>query len=285
MSNSSYLRLSLINILRTWALALVIAPALLVLFTSLLQNNFDTGAPIHLSLTHYSSWAQPAYINILTRSITQAFITTLICLVIGYPTAITIARLKPRHRTIALFMIILPFWTSALIRTYAIVALLKAKGLINTILLTTGVIDQPLALLYSNTAVIIGCVYDLLPFMILPLYTSISKLDPDLILAAKDLGASNSRLYLKIILPLTAPGIMAGSLLVFLPSITLFYIPILLGGAKSMLVGNLIADQFLAIHQWPAGAASSVLLTATVLFAIALFRRMSKQKLSEDLFR
>lgn len=285
MNNSSYLRHSLITILRTWALALIIAPILLVLVTSLLQNDFKPHTAIDLTLAHYSAWAQPAYIKILTRSITQAFITTLICLVIGYPTAISIARLKPRHRTIALFMIILPFWTSALIRTYAIVALLKAKGLINTILLSIGLIDQPLALLYSNTAVIIGCVYDLLPFMILPLYTSISKLDPDLILAAKDLGASNSRLYLKIILPLTAPGIMAGSLLVFLPSITLFYIPVLLGGAKSMLVGNLIADQFLVMHQWPAGAASSVLLTTTVLFTIALFRRMSKQKLSEDLLR
>lgn len=170
----------------------------------------------------------------------------------------------------------IPFWTSSLIRTYAIMILIKAKGLLNSFLLWLGIIHHPLQLLYSTPAVIIGLIYSLLPFMILPLYSSIEKLDHSLIEAARDLGASKFRVFYKIIIPLTKPGIIGGILLVFLPAMTLFYIPDILGGAKSMLLGNLIENQFLQITNWPLGAATSTLLLVFMTLLILAFWKTIK---------
>ena len=156
---------------------------------------------------------------------------------------------------------IIPFWTSSLVRTYATVIILRTNGVLNEWLLGLGLLDEPLELLYTPTAVLLGLVYALLPFMVLPLYAALEKLDPRLFEAARDLGAGRLRIFTEIVLPLTLPGIIAGSMLVFLPALGMFYIPDMLGGAKNLLVGNLIQDQFLSARNWPLGSAASVLLT------------------------
>jgi spermidine/putrescine transport system permease protein len=283
MKTNSFFKRASLSIITAWLGILALAPLLLVLFTSFLGH--DTSQLIILNLTgqNYSQLLQPLYFRILAQSLTLAFLCTLICFMIGYPAAYIIGRSKSRFKPIFILFIIIPFWTSSLIRTYAMLAILKTKGLLNTILLYLGIIHHPLQLLYSNTAVLIGCVYNLLPFMILPLYANIEKLDDRYFEAARDLGANRLQLLTRITLPLSMPGIVAGSLLVFLPAMTLFYIPVLLGGAKSMLVGNLIQNQFLTMRNWPGGSATSITLTLLMLLLILIYRHFSKGKQREGL--
>lgn len=251
-----------IGLIWVWLGIFACIPILLVLATSLLSHNVDTDfIQLHLTLQNYIALIDTVYLKIFLHSFYLSGTVTLLCLMLGYPFAYILARMDEKVRGILLLLVIIPFWTSSLIRTYAIVILLKAKGILNAFLIYLGIIHMPLQLLYTNTAVLIGLVYTLLPFMILPLYANIEKLDTELLDAARDLGASRLRMFFKIILPLTWPGILAGCMLVFLPAMSMFYIPDLLGGAKSMLVGNLIEDQFLAAHNWPSGAAVSIMLT------------------------
>jgi spermidine/putrescine transport system permease protein len=167
--------------------------------------------------------------------------------------------------------VVIPFWTSSLIRTYAMVIILKTNGVMNSFLQWLGLIQEPIQLLYTPAAVVVGLVYSLLPFMVLPLYATIEKLDMRLIEAAKDLGARNVRIFWSIIIPLTMPGIIAGSMLVFLPALGMFYIPDLLGGAKALLIGNLIQNQFLSARDWPFGAAVSVILVLVMSLLLVLY--------------
>jgi spermidine/putrescine transport system permease protein len=178
---------------------------------------------------------------------------------------------------------IIPFWTSSLIRTYALIILFKANGLLNTFLLSTGLISEPLSILYTETAVFIGLVYTLLPFMILPLYASLLKLDRRLMEAARDLGATSRHVFFHIVLPLTLPGIIAGSTMVFLPALGLFYIPDLLGGARSMLIGNFIKNQFLTTSNWPLGSAASVVLTLLMFLLLVCFFISTRRAHSGDM--
>jgi spermidine/putrescine transport system permease protein len=182
-------------------------------------------------------------------------------LLLGYPFAYLLSRSPVRWRPLLLLLVIVPFWTSSLVRIYAMMIVLKTQGLLNQALLALGLIAEPLDLLYTEPAVILGMLYTLLPFMILPLYAALEKLDDRLIEAARDLGAGKMTIFLRIVVPLTLPGIIAGSLLTFLPGLGMFYVADLLGGAKTLLVGNLIRDQFLSARDWPFGAAASVLLT------------------------
>lgn len=283
MKTSQLFRSSLLAIIFIWLGVLAFAPMLLVLITSFLSHSDQHLVQFDFTLKNYTALGEYVYYRILWQSLSLAFWVTIICLIIGYPCAYFISQLPSRIKSLALLLVILPFWTSSLIRTYAIMAILKTKGLVNSLLLALGIIHQPLQILYTNTAVLIGCVYDLLPFMVLPLYSNISKMDDRLIEAARDLGASRLRLLYRIILPLTLPGIIAGSLLVFLPTMTLFYIPALLGGAKSMLMGNLIQNQFLVLRNWPGGAATSIVLTVLMLVLIAIYRRSAKSKQDEAL--
>ena len=253
MKNRSLFQYTSITLLYCWLGLLVFVPLLLMLTTSFLTRTDSQLIVAKFSLANYAQLAQYIYFRIFLQSLELAAMTTLICFILGYPAAYIIARLPERVRSLAILFIILPFWTSSLIRTYAMLAILKTKGLVNSALLYFGIIHHPLQLLYTNAAVLIGSVYDLLPFMILPLYANIEKLDNRLLEAARDLGARRARLFLRIILPLTTPGIIAGSMLVFLPTMTLFYIPVILGGAKSILLGNLIQNQFLTIRDWPGG--------------------------------
>lgn len=259
-----------------WIALFSLIPTLLVLLVSFLSHDSIHLFDLPFTLTNYQQLFNLAYPKILIKSFYIAGSTTLLCLLIGYPFAYIVARSKSRYKSFLLLLVIIPFWTSSLIRTYAIMVILKAQGIINSLLLWAGIIHQPLQILYSNLAVFIGLTYDFLPFMVLPLYANIEKLDDTLIEAARDLGAKWPRIFRKIILPLTLPGILAGILLVFLPAMTMFYIPDLLGGAKSMLLGNLIENQFLLMTNWPVGAAISIVLIALMTLLLLIYWRLSK---------
>lgn len=263
-----------ITILLGWLVLFALIPITLIIITSLLTPSYSKTVTLPFTLANYHVLFSPVFVRILWRSLLFGITITSLSILLAYPFSWLIAR-SP-HRSLFLFLIIVPFWTSSLIRSYALIALLKYKGLINSLLLKLHIISQPMTLLYTNTAVIIGLVYTLLPYMILPISLQIEQFDFKLIDAAKDLGAKNSTIFYKIILPVTMPGIIAGSLLVFLPAMTLFYIPNLLGGAKSFLVGNLIQQQLLVIGNWPQGAATSVLLTVFLLVFAAVLSRQQK---------
>lgn len=244
----------------SWLAIFALIPTVMVLITSFLETTPSQNIVFNFTLENYAELVDLAYLKIFLRSLLIAGCCTLLCLLISYPFAYGIAHARPRYRSMLLLLVIIPFWTSSLIRTYAIMTILKTKGIINSVLLSLGIIHLPLQLLYTNTALFIGLTYTLLPFMLLPLYANMEKMDLTLIDAARDLGAKRLTVLRKILIPITMPGILAGSMMVFLPAMTLFYIPNLLGGAKSMLLGNLIQEQFLSAGNWPLGAASSVLL-------------------------
>jgi spermidine/putrescine transport system permease protein len=261
-----------------WLGLFALIPTLLVVITSFLSHDESQLFRLPFTLSNYTELFNIAYATILLKSLYLAGATVLLCLFIGYPFAYVIARTKSPYKSLLLMLVIIPFWTSSLIRTYAIMAILKVKGLLNSVLLMLGIIHHPLQLLYSNVALFIGLIYNLLPFMILPLYVNIEKLDENLLEAARDLGASWLRIFLRVVLPLTLSGILAGSLLVFLPAMTLFYIPDLLGGAKSLLLGNLIENKFLLIVNWPLGSAMSVMLTILMALMLLLYWRFSRKE-------
>lgn len=261
-----------------WLGVFALIPTLLVLVTSLLQPGDTELVRLQLTFNNYRYLFNPIYGKMFFDSIYLAGICTIICLVLGYPFAYWLAQATSRFKGILLLLVIIPFWTSSLIRSYAIVAILKTKGVLNTLLLWLGWIDEPLRMLYTSGAVLVGLVYSLLPFMILPLYANIEKLDIRLIDAARDLGANKFTVFGKIMIPLTLPGIMAGCMLVFLPAMSMFYIPDLLGGAKSMLMGNLIQKEFLAARNWPVGSAVSIALTLIMGLMLLMYSRLGKFK-------
>lgn len=260
MSERSPFKTAVVAVVAFWIVAFVLLPNLLVLAASVLTRDELRFIRPGFTLAPYRTLLSAEILGVFARSIAYAAGTTAICLAAGYPFAFLLARASSRR--LLLVLVVIPFWTSSLVRTYALIIVLKANGLINTTLLALGLIDQPLPLLYSNTAVFIGLVYTLLPFMILPLYAAMEKFDPALLEAGYDLGASRLQVLRHILLPVTLPGIIAGATMVFLPALGLFYVPDLLGGARSMLLGNLIKDQFLAARNWPLGAAASMTLTA-----------------------
>lgn len=277
MKQDNSFRLFALGTIWIWLVIFAVIPNGLVFFTSLLQQGDNELVRLQLTFDNYLGLFDAIYLKIFIHSLLLAGTCTLICLIIGYPFAYILARAKQRYKGILLFLVIIPFWTSSLIRTYAIVAILKTKGILNSLLLSLGLISQPLHILYTSSAVMIGLVYSLLPFMILPLYANIEKLDISLIDAARDLGANKYRVFVKVIIPLTLPGIIAGSMLVFLPAMSMFYIPDILGGAKSVLVGNLIQNQFLTARNWPLGSAVSVALTGLMGLMLLLYWRSAKQ--------
>ncbi len=272
-----------ISLVSFWLSLFAIIPMGLVFVCSFLKSSESSIVSFHFTLSNYIQLFDGIYFKILVRSLELASLCSLFCLILGYPAAFILARLRSRYKPLLLLLLVIPFWTSSLIRSYAMLAILKTKGLLNASLLSLGLIHQPLEILYTNTAVLIGCVYNLLPFMILPLYANIEKLDNNLLDAAQDLGANRYKTFKDIIIPLTMPGIMAGILLVFLPSITLFYIPTILGGAKNLLLGNLIENQFLVMQDWPGGAATSIILTVLMIPLIWIQQYFSKKDQEKDL--
>ncbi len=276
MNERSLFKTIVISIISLWFLIFVFVPNILVFAVSFLERHENNFVTFSFTLENYQRIFTSVYFTVFAESFRLAFISMLICLLVGYPFAYRLARLKGRVKHILFMLIIIPFWTSSLIRTYAIMIVLKTNGLLNKTLLATGIISEPLELLYTGTAVTIGMVYSLLPFMILPLYASIEKLDKVYIEAAGDLGANKIQTFIKVIIPLTMPGIIAGCILVFLPSFCLFYIPDLMGGAKELLIGNLIKNQFLSARDWPFGSAVSVVLSCIMAVLLLVYYKSTK---------
>jgi len=237
-----------------------------------------------LGLSNYARAFQPIYLEIYLRSLWMALLTTALCALLGYPVAYSLAlRVSARWRSALLLLAVIPFWTSFLIRTYAWMVILRSEGVINNLLLGLRVIEDPLHLLYTPVAVFVGLVYGELPFMILPLYAVLQKLDPTLLEAAQDLGASRWRTFRKVTLPLSSPGLIAGGILVFISSIGAFITPDLLGGARTMMVGNLIQNQFALVRDQPFGSAVAFLLTFAVLVLLLSSLRSAKRASREML--
>lgn len=219
------------------------------------------------------------YLDTFLYSVKVAAVSTFWCLLIGYPMAYAIARSKPSTRNLLLMLIILPFWTSFLLRVYAWVGLLKTNGVINNTLLALGLIDQPLTLLYTDFAVYIGIVYSYLPFMILPLYSNLEKHDLTLLEAAADLGARPFKAFFKVTLPLSMPGVVAGCLLVFIPAVGEFVIPSLLGRTDQLMIGTVLSAQFFGARNWPVAGAVAIVLLLVLLVPILLFQRYQRREL------
>jgi len=233
-----------------------------------------------LNLSNYQVlWQDSLYLSTFLYSVKVAAISTVFCLLVGYPMAYAIARCGPSTRNLFLMLIILPFWTSFLLRVYAWVGLLKTNGVINNTLLALGVIDQPLTLLYTDFAVYIGIVYSYLPFMILPLFSNLEKHDLTLLEAAADLGASPMKAFFKVTLPLSLPGIVAGCLLVFIPAVGEFVIPSLLGRTDQLMIGTVLSAQFFSARNWPVASAVAIVLLLMLLLPILLFQRYQRREL------
>ena len=257
-----------IGLLVGWLLVFAIAPNLLVLIASLLSRSEADFVGLPFSVESYERLFDPLYARVLWASIKLAGLSTLVCLAIGYPFAWWIATRPPRWRGLLLLLVIVPFWTNSLIRTYAIKWLLSKQGLVNQALQGLGLIDQPLNLLYTDLAVLLGFSYVLLPFMILPLYAVLEKLDGRLLDAAADLGANRWQRFVHVVWPLSLPGVVAGGLLVFLPAMGMFYVADVLGGARHLLIGNLVKNQFLTARDWPFGSAAATTLTVMMIVLI-----------------
>ncbi len=236
----------------------------------------SAGWESHLTLANYRELAESC-LRVYANSLGNAALATLLCLLIGYPVAFAIARAPGAWRPFLLFLVILPFWTSFLIRVYAWIALLQPSGLINRLLLAAGLVEAPVPLLYNGFSVELGLVYSYLPFMILPLYGSLSRLDETLIEAAADLGAPPWRVFLGVILPLTLPGIVAGTLLVFIPAVGEFVIPDLLGGPDTLMIGKLLWQEFFDDVDWPAASAVAVALVAVVTVPLLIAQRLAER--------
>jgi spermidine/putrescine transport system permease protein len=259
--------------LLVWLAAFVLVPMAILLFYSFCSRD-DLGRVVFtFTLANYERVLDPIYLKILGRSVGYAALTTALCVAIGYPVAWFIARQREVVRNRLLLLVMIPFWTSFLIRTYAWIAILKSEGLLNAFLQWTRIIAAPLDILYTPVAVIIGLVYAYLPFMILPIYGSAEKLDNSLVEAAHDLGAGPIRAFSSVIIPLTWPGIAAGVMLVFVPAIGMFAITDLMGGAQVPMIGNVIQNQFFRARNWPFGAALGIVFTLMFVLSYLLVQR------------
>jgi spermidine/putrescine transport system permease protein len=254
-----------------WMGLLFFIPLFIVLAVSFATRGTYGGIIWHFTLSNYIDLIHPLYGRILGQSLFFATMTTILCLLIGFPFAYYIARAPRRQQSVWLMLVLVPFWTNFLVRTYAWMLILRTEGLVNTFLLNWGVIDQPVQLLYTPFAVLLGLVYGYLPFMILPLYVACERLDPMLIDAASDLYASRVAVFRRVILPLAKPGVIAGSILVFIPTVGAFITPDLLGGARTMMIGNLIQHEYLVVRDWPLGSAVSFVLIGVVIILLTTY--------------
>ncbi|WP_339388052.1 spermidine/putrescine ABC transporter permease PotB [Vibrio caribbeanicus] len=259
-----------------WLGLFVLIPNAMIIVTSFLTRDEANLIDMVFTLDNYQRLLDPLYAKVLLHSFYMALVATLLCLVIGYPFAYIVAKMPQQWRPFMLFLVIVPFWTNSLIRTYGLKIVLGTQGIFNKSLLALDIIDKPIRIMYTESAVMIGLVYILLPFMILPLYSAIEKLDHTYIEAARDLGANKIQTLIKVILPLTMPGIIGGCLLVLLPALGMFYISDLLGGAKNLLIGNVIKSQVLNARDWPFGAATSIALTIAMAVMLYAYYRAGR---------
>lgn len=271
MKNWSKSQTAIVALVASWLVIFGIIPIILLVITSFLGQHPIDFFTVTFSVESYRELFNREYVDVLLRSLKFAAVTTLLCLLLGYPFAWLTGRLPGKYRNLVLILLMVPFWTNSLIRTYAIRMVLGKKGFINLFLMHTGIIDAPIRLLYTDWAVVVGLFYLMLPFMILPLYANIEKLDYRLVEAARDLGANFFYCFKRVVLPLTLPGIYAGCIMVFVPTMGLFYVADLLGGARQLLIGNLIKQHFLNAHNWPLGSAESVVLILIMAVMLAFY--------------
>ncbi|MDX2162243.1 MAG: ABC transporter permease [bacterium] len=256
-----------------WLGLFFVLPLLIVMVISFLTRG-RTGVQFAppITIDNYADIFSFPYIDVYWSSIGIAVVTTILCLIIGYPLAFFIATRKSRvMQNLSLFLVILPFWTNFLVRTYAIKVILGADGPINTTLLNLGLIAEPLTLVNTQFAVLLGLTYSYLPFMVLPIYASVERFEFRLVEAAYDLGANDIRAFLRVVLPLTLPGVVAGSILVLIPTIGAFITPDILGGTQGLMIGNLISAQFRGTGNWPRGSAASMVMLLLVMVALLAY--------------
>jgi len=255
-----------------WLTLLVAAPLIYVFFLSFLSTD-GYNVVFRFSFDNYINLLNPTYLEIYTNSFIIAFFTTVICIVLGYPFAYIMAKANKKNKAVMLIMLMVPFWTNSLIRLNGWKTILGKTGVLNSILIDSGIINQPLEILYTRGAVLLGMVYTLIPYMILPLFASIDKLDDGLLEASNDLGANKTKTFLHVTLPLTFSGVFSGSIMIFIPSLGFFFVSDIMGGGKSQLIGNLIETQFKAANNWPLGASLSMLLILLILILVTIYKK------------
>lgn len=273
----NHFRTATLWLIWSWLVIFALAPNLLVMLTSIMTRDSSDFISLPITLHSYARLLDPLYLQVFLHSLWMAGITTLLCLLLGYPFAWLMSKIQPRWQPLLMLLLILPFWTNSLVRTYALKLLFANNGLVNQSLLAIGIIDTPLTILYTQGAVIAGLTYLLFPFMVLPLYAVFTDLGDDMLLASQDLGANRLQTFWHVVLPLTTPGIISGVLLVLLPAMGMFYVADILGGSRNLLVGNVIKNQFLDARDWPFGAAASVLLTAAMAILLLAYRASSRR--------
>lgn len=256
-----------------WLSLFLIVPMLIVVAISFMQRDVHGDIVFSFSLEGYKTFFDPLYLGIYWDTLVLSVLTTVICLFVSYPLAYYIANASPRIQTWGLILITVPFWINFLIRTYAWVLLLRTQGVVNTVLMNLGWIDEPMQMLYTKGAVLLGMVYNFIPFMVLPIYVALEQMDKRLLDAASDLGASKWSAFRHVTLPQSKSGIMTGSILVYVSTTGMFVVTDILGGAKSAMISNIIQAQFLGARNWPFGAALSVIFVITSLVLVMLFNR------------
>jgi len=251
-----------------WMLLFIIIPLVLIVYYSLTVDGV-------LSFANFTRAFEPIYLTVLIDSFIIAVISTVICFVLGYPVAYIMARLEFRSNNFLIFLFLVPMWMNFLMRTYAWLTILEENGFLNTILVAVGL--PRIYILYTDVAVTLGMVYNFIPFMILPIYTVLKKIDKSIVEAAQDLGANSVQVFLRVVFPLSLPGVVSGTTMVFLPSVTTFVIADLLGGNKTQLIGNVIEQQFLLVNDWSFGSALSVMLMVVILITMNIFSRVDNR--------
>lgn len=262
-----------------WMIIFTIVPLLLVLYYSFTRTEAGSVA---FTLDNFRRVLEPTYLKVLWRSVVLAFISTVVCFIVGYPVAMILAGKDMSDKSILVLLLVVPMWMNFLLRTYAWMTLLDRKGVINSIL---GAVGLPqVHLLYTDFAVILGMVYNFLPFMVLPIYSVLRKIDRSLIEAAEDLGSDSITVFRKVIFPLSFPGVVSGITMVFMPAVTTFIISKLLGGSQYMLIGNLIEDQFMRVYDWNFGSAVSIIMMVLILLSMGIMTKYDKEGAGGGLF-
>jgi spermidine/putrescine transport system permease protein len=259
-----------------WMAIFIAIPLLMVVYLAFTTGDSQSISSANFSLENFKRFFTPMYLEVLKKSIQLAFISTIICFLLGYPVAYIISKAKLKNRNILILLFVIPMWMNFLLRTYAWLTLLGKNGIINLFITKLGF--QPLDLLYNDTAVLLGMVYNFLPFMVLPIFSVLTKMDNTLIEASWDLGANRLKTFLKVIFPLSIPGVISGITMVFIPAVSTFVISSLLGGNKTYLIGNLIEQQFRYTGDWHFGSAMSIILMVFILISMALTSKFDKDK-------
>ena len=262
-----------------WMVLFILVPLLLIVFYGVTETT-DQG--IVFTLEHFKRFFEPIYVMVLVRSLYLALVSTVVCLLLGYPLSMILASKEYKHKKVLILLVVIPMWMNFLLRTYAWLTLLEKNGVINNLIAFIGL--PKMELLYNQGSVVLGMVYNFLPFMVLPIYSVLIKIDKSVIEAAEDLGANSRTVFTKVIFPLSLPGVVSGITMVYMPAVTTFVISRLLGGGQFTLIGNLIEQQFLYTGEWGFGSALSIVMMILILFSMAIMSKYEKENEGGGLF-